>query len=194
MKKKSINEDKKIEWQHVSEEKSREEKVKSGNKMSDQKKESAIKEKGTIEQGSCNKEQSVTGSISTSSEECECKKSVVSTKESKGKTKEKEEKEEKQDETEKCEEEKEEMSSILFKGDKREEMKESCCDISSPLNSLSSKEVNLFTKSNNHFLVYLSPRVQKFEAQNMENEGSLGYKLYKIISFLHSTSFLFFDS
>ncbi|KAI5663927.1 hypothetical protein M9H77_23250 [Catharanthus roseus] len=49
-------------------------------------------------------------------------------------------------------------------------MRESCCDISSSLNSHSSEE--------------------KFEAQNIENEGSLGYKLYKTISFLSSTSFL----
>ncbi|KAI5681211.1 hypothetical protein M9H77_02438 [Catharanthus roseus] len=33
----------------------------------------------------------------------------------------------------------------------------------------------------------------KFEAQNMENKGSLCYKLYKAISFLPSTSFLSID-
>ncbi|KAI5681841.1 hypothetical protein M9H77_03069 [Catharanthus roseus] len=32
------------------------------------------------------------------------------------------------------------MSSIPFEGDKRDEMKEDCCDIISPLNSLSSEE------------------------------------------------------
>ncbi|KAI5681950.1 hypothetical protein M9H77_03178 [Catharanthus roseus] len=156
--------------------------------MSDQRKESAIEEKRRVEQGSYNEEQSVIGSISTSLEECECKKSVVSTKSLK-----EEEKEEKQDETEKIEETKEEMSSILFEGDKREEMKESCCNISSPLNSLSSEEVNLFTNSNNHFLACFSPGLKKFEAQNMENEGNLCYKLYETISFIPSTSFLFFD-
>ncbi|KAI5668880.1 hypothetical protein M9H77_18733 [Catharanthus roseus] len=98
--------------------------------------------------------------------------------------------EEKKDEIEKTEETKEEMSSILFKGDEREEMIESSSDISSPLNSLSNEEVKLFTNSNNHFLACFSPSVQKFEAQNMENEGSLGYKLYKTISFLPSTYFL----
>ncbi|KAI5682196.1 hypothetical protein M9H77_03424 [Catharanthus roseus] len=51
-------------------------------------------------------------------------------------------------------------------------MRESYSDISSPLNLLSNKE--------------------KFEAQNMENEGSLCYKLYKTISFLASTFFLSF--
>ncbi|KAI5649692.1 hypothetical protein M9H77_35697 [Catharanthus roseus] len=70
-------------------------------------------------------------------------------------------------------------------------MKESCCDISLPLNPLSSEEVNLFTSSNNHFLACFSQSVQKFEAQNMENVGILGYKLYKTISFLPSTSFFF---
>ncbi|KAI5653136.1 hypothetical protein M9H77_30323 [Catharanthus roseus] len=68
-------------------------------------------------------------------------------------------------------------------------MKESCCYISSPLNSLPSEKVNFLTNSNNHFLACFSPSVQKFEAQNMENEGSLGYKLYKTIRLLHSTSF-----
>ncbi|KAI5672376.1 hypothetical protein M9H77_12740 [Catharanthus roseus] len=80
------------------------------------------------------------------------------------------------------------------KENKREEVKESCCDISSSLNSLSSEEVNLFANSNNHFLPSFSLSVQKFEAQSMENEGSLGYKLYKTISFLPSTSFSSFDS
>ncbi|KAI5677518.1 hypothetical protein M9H77_08468 [Catharanthus roseus] len=61
--------------------------------------------------------------------------------------------EEKKDEIENNKETKEEMSSILFEGDKREEMRESCCDISSPLNSLSSEEMNLFTNSINHFLI-----------------------------------------
>ncbi|KAI5650289.1 hypothetical protein M9H77_36294 [Catharanthus roseus] len=56
-----------------------------------------------------------------------------------------------------------------------------------------SEEMNLFTYSNNHFLAYFSPSVKKFEAQNMKNEGSLGYKLYKTISFLPPTSFLSFD-
>ncbi|KAI5662516.1 hypothetical protein M9H77_21839 [Catharanthus roseus] len=91
-----------------------------------------------VEQGSFNKEQS----------------SVVSTKESKGKTNEneclienhesfiEEQVEEKKNEIEKSEETKEEMSSILFEGDKREETKESCCDISLLLNSLSSEEFN----------------------------------------------------
>ncbi|KAI5649989.1 hypothetical protein M9H77_35994 [Catharanthus roseus] len=47
-------------------------------------------------------------------------------------------------------------------------MKESSREISSPLNSLSSKE--------------------KFKAQNMENEGSLCYKLYKtFLNFLTTT-------
>ncbi|KAI5664543.1 hypothetical protein M9H77_23866 [Catharanthus roseus] len=72
-------------------------------------------------------------------------------------------------------------------------MRESCCEISSSLNSHSSEEVNLFTNSNNHFLACFSPSVQKFEAQNMKNEGSLGYKLCKTIGFLPSTSFLSFD-
>ncbi|KAI5683074.1 hypothetical protein M9H77_04302 [Catharanthus roseus] len=85
------------------------------------------------------------------------------------------------------------MSLMIFEEDKREEMKESYCDISSPLNSLSSKKVNLFTNSNNHFLACYSQSVQKFEAQNMENEGSLGYQLYKTISFLPSMSFLSSD-
>ncbi|KAI5667708.1 hypothetical protein M9H77_17561 [Catharanthus roseus] len=81
-----------------------------------------------------------------------------------------EQEKEKQDEIEKSEETKEEMSLMVFEGDKREEMRESCCDISSLLNSLSSEE--------------------KFEAQNMENQGSLDYKLYKTITFLPSTSFI----
>ncbi|KAI5682509.1 hypothetical protein M9H77_03737 [Catharanthus roseus] len=189
MKKKSISEDKRIEGQDVSEEKSRDEKVKSGKKIRDQKKESAMEEEKGVEQESFNEGQS----------------SVVSTKESKGKTKEskclienheslkEEENEEKQDESENSEETKEEKSSILFEGDKGEEMKESCCDISSPLNSLSSEEVNSFTNSNKHFLSCFSPCVRKFEAQNMEIEGILCYKLYKTISFIPSTSFLFFD-
>ncbi|KAI5677450.1 hypothetical protein M9H77_08400 [Catharanthus roseus] len=132
-------------------------------------------------------------------------KSVVSTKESEGKMKEneflienfeslkEEQVEEKQDEIEKSEETKEDMRLRIFEGDKREKMKESCCDISSSLNSLSNEEVNLFTNSNNHFLSCFSPSMQKFEAQKMENEGSLGYKLYKTKSFLLSTSFLSFD-
>ncbi|KAI5676210.1 hypothetical protein M9H77_07160 [Catharanthus roseus] len=69
-------------------------------------------------------------------------------------------------------------------------MKESCCDISSSLNSLSSEEVKLFTNSNNHFLACFSPSVQKFEVHNMENEEILIYKLCKTISFLPSASFL----
>ncbi|KAI5658026.1 hypothetical protein M9H77_26819 [Catharanthus roseus] len=69
----------------------------------------------------------------------------------------KEQVEGKKDKIEKSEKTKEETSSILFKGDKREEMKDSWCDISSPLNSLSSEE--------------------KFEALKMENEGSLVYKM-----------------
>ncbi|KAI5681013.1 hypothetical protein M9H77_02240 [Catharanthus roseus] len=101
-----------------------------------------------------------------------------------------EQEKEKQNEIEKSEETKEEMSLMIFEGDKREEMKESRCDISLPLNSLSTGGVNLFTNSNNHFLACFSPSMQKFEAQNMENEGSLAYKLYKTISFLLSTSFL----
>ncbi|KAI5663044.1 hypothetical protein M9H77_22367 [Catharanthus roseus] len=56
--------------------------------MSDQKKENAMEEKRRVERGGFNEEQSVIGSISTSLEECEYKKSVVNTKESKGKTKE----------------------------------------------------------------------------------------------------------
>ncbi|KAI5682506.1 hypothetical protein M9H77_03734 [Catharanthus roseus] len=87
MKKKSISEDKIIEGQDVSKEKSREEKVKSGKKMSDQKKVSAMQEEKGVQQESFNEGQSVIGSIFTSLEKCECKKSVVSTKESKGKTK-----------------------------------------------------------------------------------------------------------
>ncbi|KAI5681570.1 hypothetical protein M9H77_02798 [Catharanthus roseus] len=148
----------------------------------------AMEEKKRVEQGSFNEEQSIIESISTSLEKCECNKSVVSTKESEGKIKEseclieiresfkEEQVEEKQDKIEKFEETKEEVSLILFEGDKREEMGESCCDIISPLNSLSSKEVNLFINSLNHFLACFSPSVQKFEAQNMENKGSLGYK------------------
>ncbi|KAI5676617.1 hypothetical protein M9H77_07567 [Catharanthus roseus] len=54
------------------------------------------------------------------------------------------------------------------------------------------EEVNLFTNSNNHFLAYFSQSVQKFEVQNMENEGILAYKRYKTISFLPSKSFLSF--
>ncbi|KAI5652288.1 hypothetical protein M9H77_29475 [Catharanthus roseus] len=107
-----------------------------------------MEEKGRVEQGSFNEEQNVIESISTSLKECECKKSVVSTKESEGKTKEsecsvenhesfkEEQVEEKTDEIEKSDETKEEMSSILVEGDKREEMGESCCEISSPSNSL----------------------------------------------------------
>ncbi|KAI5682089.1 hypothetical protein M9H77_03317 [Catharanthus roseus] len=91
-------------------------------------------------------------------------KSVVSTKESEGKRKEseylienneslKEEKvKEKKDEIEKSEETKEEISLMIFERDKREEMKGSCRDINSSLNSLSTEEMNLFTNSNNHFL------------------------------------------
>ncbi|KAI5671898.1 hypothetical protein M9H77_12262 [Catharanthus roseus] len=132
-------------------------------------------------------------------------KSVVSTKESEGNRKgsecliknheilKEEQVEEKQDEIEKSEETKEEMSLMIFERDEREEMRESSCDISSSSNSLSSKEVNLFTNSNNHFLTCFSLSVQKFEAQDMENEGSLSYRLYKTIIFLPSTSFLSFD-
>ncbi|KAI5682512.1 hypothetical protein M9H77_03740 [Catharanthus roseus] len=116
MKKKSISEDKRIEGQDVSAEKSRDEKVKSGKKITDQKKESAVEGKKGVEQGSFNEGQGVIGFIF----------SVVSTKESRGKTKEskclienheslkEEENEEKQDEIENNEETKEEMSSILF--------------------------------------------------------------------------------
>ncbi|KAI5664119.1 hypothetical protein M9H77_23442 [Catharanthus roseus] len=75
----------------------------------------------------------------------------------------------------------------------KEEMRESCCDTSSPLNSLSSEEVNLFANSINHFLAYFSTCAQKFETQNMENEGSLCYNLCETISFLPSTFFLSFD-
>ncbi|KAI5672035.1 hypothetical protein M9H77_12399 [Catharanthus roseus] len=85
------------------------------------------------------------------------------------------------------------MSLMIFEGDKREEMKERCCDIISPLNSPSNEEVNLLTNSINHFLACFSLCVQKFEAQDLKNEGSLYYKLYKTISFLPSTSFLSFD-
>ncbi|KAI5682526.1 hypothetical protein M9H77_03754 [Catharanthus roseus] len=90
MKKKSISEDKRIEGQDVSKEKSRDEKVKTGRKMSDQKEKSAMEEKKKVGQGSFNEGQSVIGSIFTSLEKWECTKSVVSTKESKGKTKESE--------------------------------------------------------------------------------------------------------
>ncbi|KAI5671334.1 hypothetical protein M9H77_11698 [Catharanthus roseus] len=69
------------------------------------------------------------------------------------------------------------MSLMIFERDKREEMKERYCDISSPLNSLPSEEMNLFTNSNNHFLAFFSQSVQKFEAQNMENEESLDYNI-----------------
>ncbi|KAI5682059.1 hypothetical protein M9H77_03287 [Catharanthus roseus] len=125
-------------------------------------------------------------------------KSVVSTKESERKRKEseclienheslkEEQVNEKKNEMEKSERTKE-------KGDKGEEMKDSRCDVSSSLNSLSTEEVNLFTNSNNHFLACFPQTVQKFEAQNMENTEILGYKLYKTISFLPSTSFLSFD-
>ncbi|KAI5650157.1 hypothetical protein M9H77_36162 [Catharanthus roseus] len=84
----------------------------------------AMEEKRTVEQGSFNEEQSVIESISTLLEECEYTKSVVSTKESEGKTKENEKVEEKQDDIEKSEETKEEMSSIPFEREKREEMRE----------------------------------------------------------------------
>ncbi|KAI5649381.1 hypothetical protein M9H77_35386 [Catharanthus roseus] len=53
--------------------------------MSDQKKESAMEEKGRV---SFHREQSVIKSISTSLEECECEKGFVNTKESEGKSKE----------------------------------------------------------------------------------------------------------
>ncbi|KAI5676947.1 hypothetical protein M9H77_07897 [Catharanthus roseus] len=56
--------------------------------MSDQKKEGAMEERRRMEQESFNEEKSVIDSISTSLEECECKKSVVSIKENEGKTKE----------------------------------------------------------------------------------------------------------
>ncbi|KAI5681378.1 hypothetical protein M9H77_02605 [Catharanthus roseus] len=45
----------------------------------------------------------------------------------------------------------------------------------------------------NFQLVLKSLFYEKFEAQNMLNEGSLGYKLYETISFLPSKSFLSFD-
>ncbi|KAI5676265.1 hypothetical protein M9H77_07215 [Catharanthus roseus] len=45
----------------------------------------------------------------------------------------------------------------------------------------SALESELVNNSNNHFLACFSPIMQKFEAQNMENTGSLGYKLYKTI-------------
>ncbi|KAI5677713.1 hypothetical protein M9H77_08663 [Catharanthus roseus] len=123
MKKKSISDDKRIEGQDVIKEKSREEKVKSDKKMSDQKKENVVEKKRRV---SFNEEQSVIESISTSMEECECVKSVVSTKESEGKRKEseclieeheslkEEQVEEKQDEIEKSEETKKEMSLMIF--------------------------------------------------------------------------------
>ncbi|KAI5677098.1 hypothetical protein M9H77_08048 [Catharanthus roseus] len=97
------------------------------------------------------------------------RKSIVSTKESEGKIKEneylienheslkEEQVKEKQDQIEKCEETKEEMSLKIFDGEKREEMKESCCVTTSSLNSLSTEEVNLFTNSNNNFPACVSP-------------------------------------
>ncbi|KAI5653595.1 hypothetical protein M9H77_30782 [Catharanthus roseus] len=124
-----------------------------------------------------------------SKSECECEKSVVSTKESEGKRKyseclienheslKEEQVEEKQDEIEKSEKTKEELSLMIFEGDKREEMRESCCDIISPLNSLSSEEPNLFTNFINHFFDWFSPSVQKFEAQDLGNEGRVNIVL-----------------
>ncbi|KAI5649988.1 hypothetical protein M9H77_35993 [Catharanthus roseus] len=99
MKKKSIREDKIIEGQDGEK------------KMSDQKKESAMEEKRRLEQESFNEEQSVIESISTSLEECECKKSCLIKNHESLKE---EEKEEKQVEIEKSEETKEGMSSFLF--------------------------------------------------------------------------------
>ncbi|KAI5681750.1 hypothetical protein M9H77_02978 [Catharanthus roseus] len=125
---------------------------------------------------------------------------VLSTKESEGKRKEseslienheifkEEQVKEKQYEIEKSEKTKEEMSLMIFEGDKGEEVREICCDISSLLNSLSSEEMNLFTNSINHFRACISPCAKKIEAQDLENEGSLYYKLYKTISFLNFTS------
>ncbi|KAI5672861.1 hypothetical protein M9H77_13225 [Catharanthus roseus] len=171
MKEKSISEDKRKKGQHVSEEKSREEKVKSDKNVSDQKKESSKEKKRRMEQ-----------------DKYECINSDVSTNRNEGKSKEIEglienheslkegQVEGKKYEIEKSEETEEELSSILFQGDKREEVKKSCCNISSPLNSLSSEEV-----------------LQKFEAQKMENEGSVCYKLYKTISFLRSSYVLLLD-
>ncbi|KAI5669375.1 hypothetical protein M9H77_19228 [Catharanthus roseus] len=85
----------------------------------------AMEEKKRVEQGSFNEEQSVIESIDTSLEESKCKKSVVSTKETVGKTKESEcltennksfkdeQVEDKQYEIEKCKKSKEEMSLIV---------------------------------------------------------------------------------
>ncbi|KAI5677458.1 hypothetical protein M9H77_08408 [Catharanthus roseus] len=58
--------------------------------MSHQKKESAMEEKIRVEQESFTRNEVVIESISSSLKEYECKKSVVSTKESEGKTKESE--------------------------------------------------------------------------------------------------------
>ncbi|KAI5662628.1 hypothetical protein M9H77_21951 [Catharanthus roseus] len=80
-------------------------------------------------------------------------KSVVGTKESEGTRKvseslienheslKEEQEKEKQNEIEKSEETKEEMSLMIFEEDKREEMKERCCDISLPLNLLSMRRI-----------------------------------------------------
>ncbi|KAI5653324.1 hypothetical protein M9H77_30511 [Catharanthus roseus] len=161
--------------------------------MSDQKKESAMEEKRRVEQRSFDEEQYDIRSIYTSLEECECKKNDSECLIENYESFKEEQVEEKQDEIQKSEEINKEISLIIFEEGKREEMREICCDISSALNSLSSEEMNLFTNSTNHFLACFSPSVQNFEAQNIENEESLCYKLYKTIRFLLSISFLSFE-
>ncbi|KAI5653367.1 hypothetical protein M9H77_30554 [Catharanthus roseus] len=55
------------------------------------------------------------------------------------------------------------------------------------------KVVSVFTYQTNSILVSDSSCVQKVLLQNMENEGSLDYKIYKTISFFTPTSYLCFD-
>ncbi|KAI5676637.1 hypothetical protein M9H77_07587 [Catharanthus roseus] len=100
-------------------------------------------------------------------------KSVVSTKESEGKRKESE-----------CLIENHE-SLKEKQGDKREEMRQSCCDISSSLNSLSTEEMNLIQPQFLNFLTttYGTKRNHRMKAkeEGMGKELSIGFE-YTLIS------------
>lgn len=55
------------------------------------------------------------------------------------------------------------------------------------------EELNFFTNQSNSFLVSNFLCVQPFWIQNMENEGSLDYNIYKTISFYPPIPYLCFD-
>ncbi|KAI5676924.1 hypothetical protein M9H77_07874 [Catharanthus roseus] len=86
---------------------------------------------------------------------------------------------EKQDEIQKSEETKKEKSLMIFEGDKREQIKQSCCDISSSVTSLSSEEEFLFLKLiNPRLLRSLGHSFPEVLAIKLGKSSSSHYRVY----------------